>query len=64
MRQGCYVPLAVQWIYGWSNEGGEDEDGKEGSKFPGERERERERERINMEELWHKPRMHERGGKR
>ena len=29
-----YVPLAVQCIYGWSDEGGEDEDGKEGSEIP------------------------------
>ena len=30
-----HVPLAVQCIYGWSNEGGEDGDGKERSEFPG-----------------------------
>ena len=29
-----HVPLAVQRIYGWSNERGEDGDGKEGSEFP------------------------------
>ena len=34
-----HVPLAVQCIYGWSNEGGEDGDGKEGSELPGEWER-------------------------
>ena len=30
-----HVPLTVQYIYGWSDERGEDEDGKEGSKVPG-----------------------------
>ena len=30
-----HVPLSVQWIYGWSDEGGEDGEGKEGSKIPG-----------------------------
>ena len=30
------VPLAVECIYGWSDEGGEDGDGKEGSEIPGE----------------------------
>ena len=34
-----YVPLAVQCIYGWSDEGGEDGDGKEWSELPGGRER-------------------------
>ena len=29
-----HVPLAVQCIYGWSNEGSEDGDGKEGSELP------------------------------
>ena len=29
------VPLAVQCIYGWSDEGSEDGDGKEGSEIPG-----------------------------
>ena len=29
-----YVPLAVQCIYGWSDEEGEDGDGKEGSEIP------------------------------
>ena len=26
-----HVPLAFQYIYGWSDEGGEDQGGKEGS---------------------------------
>ena len=30
-----HVPLAVQLIYGWSDEAGEDGDGKEGSELPG-----------------------------
>ena len=30
-----YVLLAVQCIYGCSNEGGKDGDGKEGSEIPG-----------------------------
>ena len=30
-----HVPLAVQCIYGWSDEGGEDRDGKEGSEHHG-----------------------------
>ena len=30
-----HVPLAVQGIYGWSDEGGEDGDGKEGSVISG-----------------------------
>ena len=30
-----HVPLALQCIYGWSDEGGEDGDGKEGSEIPG-----------------------------
>ena len=30
-----HVTLAVQCIYGWSDEGGEDGDGKEGNKIPG-----------------------------
>ena len=30
-----HVPLAVQCIYGWSDEVGEDEDEKEGSELPG-----------------------------
>ena len=34
-----HVSLAVQCIYGWSDEGGEDGDGKEGSELPGEWER-------------------------
>ena len=29
------VPLAVQCIYGWSDQGGEDRNGKEGSELPG-----------------------------
>ena len=29
-----YVPLAVQCIYVWSDEKGEDGDGKEGSEIP------------------------------
>ena len=29
------IPLAVQCIYGWIEEGGEDRDGKEGSELPG-----------------------------
>ena len=28
-------PLAVQGIYGWSDEGGKDGDGKEGTDIPG-----------------------------
>ena len=28
-----HVPLAVQSIYGWSNEGGEDGDGKDGREW-------------------------------
>ena len=28
-----YVSLAAQCIYGWSDEGGEDEDGKKGVRF-------------------------------
>ena len=35
VRRVYHVPLAVQCIYGWSNEGGEDGDGKEGSELPG-----------------------------
>ena len=31
-----HVPLVFQCIYGWSDEGGEDGDGKEGSEIPGE----------------------------
>ena len=31
-----HVPLAVQYTYGWSDKGGEDGDGKEGSEIPGE----------------------------
>ena len=30
-----HVSLAVQCICGWSEEGGEDGDGKEGGEFPG-----------------------------
>ena len=30
-----HVPLAVQCIYGWSDEEGEDGDGNEGSGIPG-----------------------------
>ena len=30
-----HVPLAVQYIYGWSNKAGEDGDGKEGSEILG-----------------------------
>ena len=30
-----HVPLAIQCIYGWSDEGGEDGNGKEGSEIPG-----------------------------
>ena len=30
-----HVSLAVQCIYGWSDEGGEDGDRKEGSELPG-----------------------------
>ena len=36
VRQGVYdVPLALQCIYGWSDEGGENEDGEEGSEISG-----------------------------
>ena len=31
-----HVPLAVQCIYGWSDEGGEDGGGKEGSELHGD----------------------------
>ena len=34
-----HVPLVVQCLYGWSDEGGVDGDGKEGSEIPGRRER-------------------------
>ena len=30
----CHVPLAVQCIYEWSDEGGKDGDGKEESELP------------------------------
>ena len=30
----CNVSLAVQLIYGWNDEGGEDGHGKEGSELP------------------------------
>ena len=30
-----HVPLVVQYIYGWSDEVGEDGDGKEGSEISG-----------------------------
>ena len=30
-----HVSLTIQCIYGWSDEGGEDGDGKEGSELPG-----------------------------
>ena len=33
VRRVCHVPLAVQCIYEWSDEGGEDGDGKEGSEL-------------------------------
>ena len=34
-----HVSLAVQCIYGWSDERGEDGNGKDGSELPGEWER-------------------------
>ena len=34
-----HVPLAVQCVYGWNDEGSEDGDGKEWSELPGAWER-------------------------
>ena len=35
VRRVYHVSLPVQCIYGWSDKGGEDRDGKDGSELPG-----------------------------